>query len=368
MVQVEGSLPPFFSRHGLDIADWTKCRQFVEAQYPGHIINSDVSQGGCSWTVLAVPRPGCSQQDGETPRPAVQDEQMVVQIRPQCYALSIQTAALAKQWYGELVPSVTEIGRLEGGSQNTGLLAYRLSYIPGKRFDDLQAVQLNLLDPGSISKYRLLLDSFADFHACAWRQGVLRRQCGDQLHCIGKVGSSILQRLRKLEDELPSCHLRSKAARARAGVEAGLLDRLPIVFTHGDLLPSNILVDTQTWHINGFIDWTESEYLPFGMSLYGFEHLLGRLISWGSFCYIKAAEGLRQFLWRQLTRCIPDLRRWDIREAVELARVVGILLWRGFAWDDGRIDRVVDPVRDDEELAYLEAFLSTRITSAVARL
>jgi hypothetical protein len=36
------------------------------------------------------------------------------------------------------------------------------------------------------------------------------------------------------------------------------------------------------------------------------------------------------------------------------------LLWFGFAWDEGRIDRVVSEGRDEVELACLNAFLGVR--------
>jgi hypothetical protein len=48
-----------------------------------------------------------------------------------------------------------------------------------------------------------------------------------------------------------------------------------------------------------------------------------------------------------------------MKKAVELARDVGVLLWHGLAWDDGRIDRVVEPGKDENELAHLNAFLHT---------
>jgi hypothetical protein len=40
-----------------------------------------------------------------------------------------------------------------------------------------------------------------------------------------------------------------------------------------------------------------------------------------------------------------------------LAKTIGTLLWYGFAWDEGAIDRVVNTERDVEEFVYLDAFL-----------
>lgn len=43
-------------------------------------------------------------------------------------------------------------------------------------------------------------------------------------------------------------------------------------------------------------------------------------------------------------------------EAVLLARDVGVLLWYGTAFDEGRLDKVVNEQDDRVELACLEAF------------
>jgi hypothetical protein len=36
---------------------------------------------------------------------------------------------------------------------------------------------------------------------------------------------------------------------------------------------------------------------------------------------------------------------------------VGVLLWYGFAWDEGRVERVVSEGRDGVEVACLRAFM-----------
>lgn len=351
-------LPPFFERHGLGRADWQKCLLFVQQRYPEHIFEDEVKQGGCSYTIKLT--------RSSAVHASHQDDTFIIQFRPDRYALSTETASLAKRWYGGLAPSVTKMRRFITEKGDKEVVAYRMACIPGRRFDELRP-QSKSLSPGMLLRYHNLLDDLAAFYAKAWRYGLsdARRRCD------GKVGLTILWRLRELEAKLPSPVLRSKASSARYGVEAGLLDRVPVVFTHGDLLPSNILVDESTWHINGLVDWTESEYLPFGMNLYGLEHLLGNLSSATSgtrYVYLDEAESLRQYFWQRLTSAIPELKRRSLRQVVELARTVGILLWRGFAWDDGKVNRVADAVKDPEELAYLEAFLESEAHEATARL
>lgn len=146
---------------------------------------------------------------------------------------------------------------------------------------------------------------------------------------------------------------------------------MPVVFTHGDLLPSNILVDEQSWHLNGLVDWAEAEFLPFGIGLYGLDHLLGGLSPSGAisrFVYLDEAGSLRRYFWRRLVDRFPELVEGELGAAVRLARAVGMLLWHGFAWDNGRLDRVISTVRDAEEVAYLGAFLHAALLGAYTRL
>ena len=176
--------------------------------------------------------------------------------------------------------------------------------------------------------------------------------------CSGKVGSSIIYRLEKLIAGLPDAWLRERADKALCAVQRMI--GYPVVLNHGDLIPSNILVEEQTWEITGIADWAEAEYLPFGTCLYGLEHLLGYLVPASpsmkpTWVYFDDAEQLRGSFWTCLVAAVPDLRAQ--LEDVRVMRDVGVMLWHGIAWDDGAIDRVVNEVDDVEELAKLRAFL-----------
>ncbi|KAL6706049.1 hypothetical protein ACN47E_006151 [Coniothyrium glycines] len=131
----------------------------------------------------------------------------------------------------------------------------------------------------------------------------------------------------------------------------------PVVLNHGDMIPSNILVDEETWTITGLVDWAEAEYLPFGTCLYGLESLLGYLdqTSTPEFVYYDDTERWREVFWSHLLNTLPALRKR--RRDIEVMRDLGVLLWYGIAWDDGALDRVVSEEDDAEVLACLRAFL-----------
>ncbi|KAK3616150.1 hypothetical protein LTR56_026151 [Elasticomyces elasticus] len=148
-----------------------------------------------------------------------------------------------------------------------------------------------------------------------------------------------------------------------AQIQKGALDVLPAVLTHGDLIPSNIHVSAESWRVEGYVDWAEAEQLPFGLCLYGLENLLGYTEKEGGtprFIYYSQAEELRATFWNALEQELPEVKSNDVRTAIDVARAAGILLWHGFAFDDGKLDRVVNAVDDAEELELLEAHLDLR--------
>jgi len=129
---------------------------------------------------------------------------------------------------------------------------------------------------------------------------------------------------------------------------------LPWVLTHGDLVPGNIMLSPSSGHLTGLVDWAEAEVLPFGLCLYGLEEILGEMTESG-WRYHPEAKRLTEVFWAQLRKGIGDVKRKRMK--IESARKAGILLWWGIAWDDGRIDRVVEDGRDGVEVARLDAFL-----------
>ncbi|USP80257.1 hypothetical protein yc1106_07531 [Curvularia clavata] len=176
--------------------------------------------------------------------------------------------------------------------------------------------------------------------------------------CCGKVGLSILHRLKQLATDLPDALLRAKAAEVLSAVQR--VPDYPVVLSHGDLIPTNILVDQHSWEVTGVVDWAEAEFLPLGICLYGLEHLLGYLAPSSldtrpTWAYFEGAARLREVFWLRLYEVVPELKARE--EEMRVMRDLGVLLWHGIAWDGGAIDRVVCEVRDQEELAKLRAFL-----------
>ncbi|KAK3716971.1 hypothetical protein LTR37_006026 [Vermiconidia calcicola] len=355
---VEG-LPAFFARNGLLSEDVERCLDLVRTLFPGCVFDHAVHQGGCSYT-LKMKKLDHSSTTGDDPSFITAKGAFIVQFRPLKHAISVTVADEARQLFGSLVPTFRELGFVDITSTSK-LQACQISNISGERFSDLQPVGTQL-DIISVRRYVSLLEGLAKFYAIAWEAAKARGSDGRQNKCEGRVGSTMLLRLQKLEQHLPSSLLRGKARSIRQRVQQGGLDALPIVLTHGDLIPSNIMVDRGTWRVTGFVDWAEAEYLPFGLSFYCVDRVLGFVEQPSGACgprfvWYKQEYDLRCAFWNMLTYRIAELQAHAIKNAVRLARSVAILLWHGIAFDDGKLDRVIDPIEDAEGLAYLNAFL-----------
>lgn len=309
-------------------------------------------QGFCSYTLTAVASIG----HGET-------AQIIIQFRPAKFALDPSIAQDAKDVYGEYAPLTRELGHFVLSARQHLQVTIQ-TCVPGIPYSQLLH-KTETIDGAKYAEQKRLVTSFADFLARGWYSG---RSGPHRLHLTGKVGRSLSQRLGLLSQHLPNTGLREQARTALETIHH--LECLPTVLTHGDILNSNFMVNTTTFSIQGFIDWAEAEWLPFGVGFHGLEHLLGYVSEGdGRFVYYFAAPELRRCFWDELECRIRQLtNNQSLRRAIELARDIGTLLWHGFAWDNGAIDRIINPIDDPVELMYLQTFLGVAPGSTSARL
>ncbi|TKA55858.1 hypothetical protein B0A55_10369 [Friedmanniomyces simplex] len=207
-------------------------------------------------------------------------------------------AVEASRIYSPLAPGTEELGQLAIGGEGGGrqcLQALSLPCVPGERFSEIQP-RTPTLDQRTLDRSNVLMGSLSDFFAMQWR--------------VGKW-------LASLETYLPTEALRQRARWTRERVQEGALNELPVVLTHGDLVPSNIMVCAETWRIQGYVDWAEAEYLPYSLCFYGLEHLLGYLKHSGGkkprFVYYSQAEELRATFWEALDHQVPEVASGGVR-------------------------------------------------------
>jgi hypothetical protein len=370
----------FWTRIGLAEEDRTKCLGAVCERYPGCRVQESKEQGYCSFTLVVSRAKSASCLGDGSEYEAVEKrycsgsqvpETCIVQIRPEQHSIDLDITQAAKETYGSFVP---RIEKLDCTLPPT-LEAFEMERISGVPFAQLQPRNTKL-DPRMLEKQEALVRSFASFTARGWSPAP---QMADGLRgvradtpvagteesllissqCQGKVGSQMVSKFKRLAQNLPDSTLRRKAAGVLAFFETPR--DYPVVLNHGDLIPSNILIDPDTWEISGIVDWAEAEFLPFGTCLYGLEHLLGYLDRSDRlaprFRFYDEAPKLREVFRSTLFEHLPELERQNKLEDLLLMRDAGVLLWYGYAWDEGRIDRVVNEEDDREEIECLRAFL-----------
>jgi serine/threonine protein kinase len=320
---LSASIDSFFIRCGLDPQARLDCHLFAEKLFPDKPINPTPTQGYCSYTVSV--------------------DDYIVQFRPPNYKLNLNVAFAAKIIFGTYAPSTNYNGTVSPH----GLLVYIMKRMPGISYKELTRQAPNL----AAKVRRRLCEDFAIFLARAWHQ---RAEISLP---PGIIGSSIKQRLEKLCDELP---LRFRSIVKHVISQYSLIETLPTVLAHGDIVPSNILLDPTDGRLFGLVDWAEAEMLPFGICLYGLEEMLGHMTADNQFVYYADAEQARAAFWERFRMEIPLLEDEKTFEAVLIARDLGILLWHGFAFDDGAINRVVQEGRDCQEICYLDTLLGHR--------
>ncbi|KAI0554913.1 hypothetical protein F4679DRAFT_525430 [Xylaria curta] len=317
------SLMPFFDRCKLPSTVKDDCDAFARSQYSGPVRPAPF-QGYCSYTLFV-------------------GEEIAVQFRPFAYKLDIGLTRTACNIFKHLAPETEYLGQLEG----TGLYAFSMRKLPGISLTDYRALS------SKRSGREQIVRDFAQLQALAWQKA---RRAEELLGERRTVGSSLSSRLELMSASLPS-RFRRFASSILSDISE--IEALPYVLTHGDFLPSNIMVNSYSGKLTGLLDWAEAEWLPFGIGLYGLEELLGEDNLDGQFVYYPEARRLRQMFWKQLMLLIPELARDSKMVSLTMkAQKLGILLWHGIAFDDGNLNRVVEEGRDDREIQRLAVFLS----------
>ena len=292
---------------------------------------------------------------------------LVLQFRPHVFKLDMDICRDAKDVFGHLAPTTRCLGVMDGisdsltRSHSVCLHIYLQDKLPGIRLDSYRQC---LPSRYSEEHQRRLVQDLANIFARAYHRRRFVHPSGPEgLEAIvkGKVGMSLQWRLDVLQS-LPGEQLARDVAALKRNIQA--IEQLPWCLTHGDLVASNILVDSETGALTGLVDWAEGEWLSFGIGLYGLEEVLGHEANAGpgdKFKYFNNHEELRRAFWSSLlSLCehVPGPGTELRLQEVKLARELGIMLWRGIAFDDGRIDRVVQPGQDDMEIHKLRLFLN----------
>ncbi|KAH6654267.1 hypothetical protein BKA67DRAFT_535597 [Truncatella angustata] len=318
------SVSSFFARCKLPSNTRDDCDIFAKTHFPSEESRPVPFQGYCSYTMIV-------------------GRDRIVQFRPAGHGLDVDIIAAARRIFGGIVPETKFLGALE----DSDLRVYAMTKLEGVSLSDLRLSS----SPGRTrSLRRHVVQDFARIQATSW----LHRRSENQVSAKRLVGSSLRWRIDAIMANIPEKFKRFVYIAHQSLQD---IENLPWVMSHGDFIPANVLVCPNTGRVKGLLDWAEAEWLPFGVGMYGLEELLGEEVD-GRFKYHTEARELRVLFWKCLSSLVPELSR-DLRfsENVKRAQLLGILFWHAIAFDDGKLDRVVEEGVDDGEIQRLEAFL-----------
>lgn len=137
---------------------------------------------------------------------------------------------------------------------------------------------------------------------------------------------------------------------------------LPMVLAHKDFGDFNMLVDPDTCHLLGVIDWAEAKIEPFGVNSYAVEKLMGRFHLRDGASRYPDYDTLYNTFWQTLEAEISSDLSDAVISAIRSAMLLGFLLEHGFTSRLANMPKPVPISDDDSEGAYkmlgLDSFLS----------
>lgn len=325
----------------------------------GGNVNPVVVQGVCSYSVYAGPK-----------------DEFVVQFRLKSLELRAETADLARDIYGPLVPTTTFKGQIgENVETKEPLYIYVMSRVQGVSHLDFIlshnvpenapewfAWRKNLIV--DVARYIWLYLAFFDAHLMLYRFFALAWKAPQD---IDQVRRDDLHRrykrdLRLLQSSLPE-RFRHIIQHTLSILPA--IFSLPMVLVHNDFGTCNIMVDSTTCHLVGVIDWAEAEIGPFGINFHSLQALVGKLHLKNGWIRYGDYDILQETFWAEFGAQVGSLSNETIR-AIKSARTMGLLLSSGFTPRLANMPEP-EPIRDDESGAYNMLYLDGLLLNSDTR-
>lgn len=195
---------------------------------------------------------------------------------------------------------------------------------------------------------------FISFFALSWKAPQVLEQAQ-----LDKLQQQYESDLRLLLHALPPRfqHVVQRCLQALPSIMA-----LPIVLAHKDFGDFNMLVDPDTCHLLGVIDWAEAKREPFGVNLYSVENLMSKFHLRNGAIRYPHYDTLYDTFWQTLQAEIGSANLSDATVGtIRSAMLLGLLLAHGFT---SRLANKPEPIPisdDTQEGAYkmlkLDSFL-----------
>ncbi|KAM0271144.1 hypothetical protein ACHAQH_009176 [Verticillium albo-atrum] len=323
---VEDEIAAFFSKTSIPRES---CDALARELVDGDQVVPVAVQGACSYTVYAGPGLG-----------------HVVQFRLKTLGLKAETAALARLVFDTLAPDVSFKQQLGEDCTTTGrepLLVYVMTRIRGISCLDFKRFhRFPENSPERKACRKNLTQDVARFFALAWK-------------APQEVGQADRDRMAEIFQKELQMLLVALPDRLHPIIRATLASlpsifSLPMVLLHKDFGDCNIIVEEESCHLVGVIDWAEAEIAPFGTNLHSLQSLMSKLdLRKGRIRY-EDYDDLARLFWENLSDEVGGLGD-DTARSIKAAMVLGLLRSRGFTSRLANEPEAV-PIRDDDSGRY----------------
>ncbi|KAL8297091.1 hypothetical protein RB597_006264 [Gaeumannomyces tritici] len=263
----------------------------------------------------------------------------IVQFRDLSSPLNIDTLALARRTYGDMIPACNAItcGLSDKAHVYLMTLAGGIAFCAAKQdfYQDHDAERLTATVVDFASSVPSFLPRITNF----WLFNLIYKPrysfVASSLSTARQNAddAALAQAYEKLapwEASLPA-RFQPRLAEVRARLPAIFGGEFPQVLNHADLVEMNIQADGLSGGIAGVIDWEGAAYGPFGVALASLETLLGVCTGEGVWIWHPGQERLRALFYETLTAELgrhPQARYLGADD-IEAARVFELFIMYG---------------------------------------
>ncbi|KAG6356056.1 hypothetical protein INS49_015441 [Diaporthe citri] len=140
---------------------------------------------------------------------------------------------------------------------------------------------------------------------------------------------------------------------------------LPMVLLHKDFGDCNIMVEEESCHLVGVIDWAEAEIAPFGTNLHSLQDLMSKLHLKNGWIRYEDYDDLARLFWQTFSDMVGGLGE-NTTKAIKAARVLGLLRSWGFTTRHANMPKPV-PIKDDDGGRYSMMILDGLLLNPTTR-
>ncbi|KAK5629545.1 hypothetical protein RRF57_005260 [Xylaria bambusicola] len=269
------------------------------------------------------------------------NESKIFQFRTHDSDIDMSVIDLAKTIHPQLVADCKYHGTI---GQSRPLHIYEMNKLPGTAYIMAHHASVEQ-PPDAMARQQNTATDLAKFFAQSWNHSQQLRQ-----DHIATLLVEFRDKLALLSQSLPS-RFAPNLDIVRKELPRLFNNTLPFVLTHEDPRQMNILVQPETGIITGIVDWAEARILPFGLTLWALENILGYMDSNG-WHYHDNRHELERIFWNTFRKEAENLSDDDL-PLIRIARMLGLFYHYGLIREGKACKGVVHELHS---FAYLDAF------------